>query len=349
MALKLLPRTRTGWLRLVLVWGFVMVAAFIWLRRFVEMPGESYRGPLPELAGEVAEEHTEVRRVLEEHVRALANRIGERHTGRPEALEAAADYVEAHLRDCGYVVTVQPYAAAGRTVRNVEASVVGATVPDEIVVIGAHYDTHPGTPGADDNASGVAGLLELARLLKDRRFDRTVRLVAFANEEHPHFRTDSMGSRVYARRCREHGDRIVGAVVLESIGCYSDQPGSQSYPLPLGLLYPDAGDFIGFVGNTRSREFVRRCIASFRRRARFPSEGIAAPVFVPRVGSSDHWSFWQEGYPALMVTDTAPYRYAHYHEPTDTPDRLDYDRMARVVLGVGWVAADLAGMILDDQ
>jgi hypothetical protein len=346
MKLKLTPGTRKGWLRFILVWGFVMFAGLILLRRIVEMPGRSYRGPLPELTQEQAETSVGIER----HVRALAGQIGERNVEHADQLAAAATYITERFRESGYEPGDQQYTVndlSGQSVgvRNIEVEVRGVGRPEEIVIVGAHYDSALGAPGANDNASGVAALLELAHLFEGRKFQRTLRLVAFTNEELPFFWTDEMGSRVYARRCAERGENVVGALVLETIGCYSDEPGSQRYPLLLGFFYPDRGDFIAFVGNTKSRNLVHRCIRAFRAAARFPSEGIAAPAFVPYAASSDHSSFAEQGYQALMLTDTAPYRYTHYHEPTDTPDKVDFERAARVTVGVGWVIADLAGMV----
>ncbi len=167
--------------------------------------------------------------------------------------------------------------------------------------------------------------------------------MAFANEEPPYFQTPAMGSVVYARRCRERGEQVVAMLSLETIGFYSDQPGSQHYPVPFGLLYPSTGDFVGFVGNTASRALVREAIGVFRASARFPSEGVAAPGALPGVGWSDHWAFWQEGYPAVMITDTAPFRNPDYHTRRDTPERLSYAPMARVVAGLERVVEALAG------
>jgi Zn-dependent M28 family amino/carboxypeptidase len=244
----------------------------------------------------------------------------------------------------GYEVQRQEFTVTGGTVRNLEAGLVGTSLPDEIVVVGAHYDSVIGSPGANDNASGVAGLLEMARLLAGRPLSRTVRFVAFVNEEPPFFQTDQMGSRVYASRSRHRGERIVAMLAIETIGYYSEERGSQRYPFPFGLLYPDTANFIGFVGNIASRDLLYRAIASFRERANFPSEGIAAPSWITGVGWSDHWSFWEEGYPALMITDTALFRYRYYHTPYDTPDKIDYARMARVVTGISDIVADLAGL-----
>ncbi|MCI0362486.1 MAG: M28 family peptidase, partial [Phycisphaerales bacterium] len=198
---------------------------------------------------------------------------------------------------------------------------------------------------ANDNGSGVAATLALARAFAESKPDRTLRFVLFANEEPPYFQTENMGSLVYAKRCRERGENTVAMLSLETIGYYSDAPGSQTYPIkPIGWVYPTTGNFIGFVGNYNSRKLVRQAIKSFRAHAQFPSEGGALPGWIPGVGWSDHWAFWQAGYPAIMLTDTAPFRYPHYHSIHDTPDKLDYDRMARVVDGLRPVVADLAGI-----
>ena len=303
----------------------------------LRMPGRSHAGALPPLTRSEAQ----LRDRLERHVRVLADEIGERHLGRRPALEQAARYIETCLRDLGYEVTRQDYDAGGQTARNLEAELRGRARPSEIIIAGAHYDSVPGCPAANDNGSAVAALIELARSFAGRSQARTLRFVAFANEEPPYFQTELMGSRVYARRCRARAEDVRGMISLETIGCYSDEPGSQHYPFPLGLLYPDRGNFIAFVGNCASRGLVRRAIGSFRRHTPFPSEGIAAPAILPGIGWSDHWSFWREGYRALMVTDTAPFRYAHYHTPQDTPEKLDYDRTARVVAGMARVFEDL--------
>lgn len=225
--------------------------------------------------------------------------------------------------------------------KNIEAEMTGSKKPEEIIIVGAHYDSVSGSPGANDNASGVAALLELARNFKEQSPERTLRFVAFVNEEPPYFQTEEMGSRVYARRSRERGENIVAMISLETIGYYSDAENSQVYPFPFSLFYPSRGDFIGFVSNTSSRTLVRGAIRVFREDAAFPSQGVAAPGWLTGIGWSDQWSFWKEDYPAIMITDTAIFRYPHYHRRSDTPDKIDYDRMARVVEGVGRVVRDL--------
>jgi len=321
------------------------LAAGIWLQTMRDMPLESHSGPLPVLTAE----EEEIANRLREHVAVLAGEIGERHIWRYEALSAAAEHIRSSFQEQGFTVRPQTYEVDSMSVVNLEAEIRGESLPGEIVIVGAHYDTVPGCPGANDNASGVAALLELARLYAGRSTEKSLRFVAFVNEEPPFFQTGRMGSRVYARELKERGENVAAFISLETVGFYSDEPGSQHYPAPFGMLYPDRGNFIGFVGNTASRKLVRRCVKSFRSHTPFPSEGIAAPGTVPGVGWSDQWSFWQEGFPGIMVTDTAPYRYPHYHEASDTPDRLDYESTARVTAGIGRVIADLAGPAGGDE
>ncbi len=276
---------------------------------------------------------------LERHVRALAGEIGERNVWRPKALDAARGYIREQWRDQGHAVETQGYAAYGVPCSNLWITLEGASRPDEIVLMGAHYDTVSGSPGADDNASGVAALLELGRRCMGARPQRTIRLAAFVNEEPPFFFVGKMGSAVYARAAKRRGDDIRAMFSLEMLGCYSDAPGSQAYPPFIGRGRPDRGDFIGFVANLRSRRLLARALAAFRASTDFPAEGVATFGWLPGIHWSDHLSFWRRGYRALMVTDTAFFRNPHYHSPRDTPEKLDYPRMAAVAEG-------LAGMLL---
>ena len=304
----------------------------------IRMPGKSYRGPLPDLTTE----QIRLRDALQGHVEHLAVEIGERNMIRSAELAATAKYIDLTLTAAGYDVEHHTYEVAKTAVDNLIAQIEGSERPGEIVIVGGHYDSVSGSPGANDNATAVAAVLELARAFVGRPQPRTLRFVAFVNEEPPYFQTEQMGSLVYARRCRALDDNIVAMIAFDGIGCYSDVKGSQQYPLPIGWFYPSQGNFIGFIGNTGSRGLVRKTIRSFRQHARFPSEGAALPGALPGVGWSDHWAFWQVRYPAVMVTDTLPFRYEHYHRSTDTADRIDYDRMARVVDGMQQVVADLA-------
>lgn len=258
------------------------------------------------------------------------------------ALDSAARFIEAELAAAGVAVERQTFTTDGVLTSNLVATVPGGAAPREVVVVGAHYDTARLTPGADDNASGVAVTLELARAAARTRPARTLRFAFFTNEEPPYFRTEAMGSLVYARACRARGDAITAMLSIESVGVYSDEAGSQHYPWPFSWVYPSAGNFLGFIGDPASRGLTRRAAAAFRRRATLGSEGAVLPDRIDGVGWSDHWAFWQVGYPAVMVTDTAPFRNVHYHEPTDTAEKLDYERLARAVRGLEDVVADLA-------
>lgn len=299
------------------------------------------RQPLGDAPASLAAGLLEAR--LQRDVEALAGGIGERHDARPKALEEAASWVERRLAETSSrAVARLPFQAQDQTFYNLEVSFPGRSKTDELLVVGAHYDSARNSPAADDNASGVAGLLALAAALSERPPERTVRLVAFANEEPPHFKKDSMGSLAYARAAEARGDRIAAMLSLETIGYFRDEPGTQKYPPPLSLFYPNRGDFIALVGNLGSRALVQRTVASFRASSGLPAEGAALPGGMPGVSWSDHWSFWQSGYPAVMVTDTAPFRNPNYHTPKDTPDTLDYPRMAEVIRGVYWVLVELA-------
>jgi Zn-dependent M28 family amino/carboxypeptidase len=312
---------------LLCIVGGVIIAVGFWM---IGMPGRSYRGPLPPLT----EAQKALRDALRRDVTRLAGEIGDRNVWKHDRLDQAAEFIESSLSAAGYRVKRQTFEADRKSFHNIEAEIRGSTRPEEIVIIGAHYDTSPGTPGANDNGSGVAALLALARSSTGSHPARTLRFVAFANEEPPYFQTPRMGSYVYAKRCRERDERIVGMISLETIGYYRDDPGSQRYPSPFDLLYPSTGNFIAFVGNLSSRSLVRRSIGAFRHSVQFPSEGGALPEAIPAVDLSDQWAFHQFGYPAFMLTDTAFFRYPWYHLPEDTPEKLDYDRMTRVVEGM---------------
>ena len=329
----------------------VLLGACLWAV-IIRMPGQSYQGRLPALT----EREIRLRDELRRHVEKLAGEIGERNLFRYDALTAAVEYLEDELTAAGYEVRRQPFevipavgglaaeAAAGqtRTVHNLEVEIRGGQAPREIIVIGAHYDSAPGTPGANDNGTGSAAVLALARVFAGRTVGRTLRFVLFVNEEPPYFQTPAMGSLVYAKRCRERGEQVAAMLSLETMGYFSDDAGSQKYPFPIGLFYPTTGDFLGFVGDLSSRSLVHRVIGSFRAAAEFPSQGACPPRFITGVDWSDHWSFWQAGYLGIMVTDTALFRYEHYHTADDTPDKIDYDRLARVVAGLEAVVEDLA-------
>jgi hypothetical protein len=302
---------------LALLWWFGM-----------RMPGKniSQLGPL-------SPDEVTLREELRADVQKLAGDIGERNMSHYPQLNAAADFIEDSFVRAGFPPRRDSYDLRGQACHNIEAEIPGAD--RSILLIGAHYDSVFGSPGANDNGSGVAALLALARRFAGKNMKHTIRFVAFVNEEPPYFLTGEMGSSIYAGRCKARGDKISGMISLETIGYFSDAPNSQTYPSPgLGIFYPKVGNFIGFVSNVQSRALLRRVIGLFRKHAKIPSEGAALPAFIPGVSWSDQRSFWPHGYPGIMVTDTAPFRYPHYHSSTDTPDKLDYDRFTLVVSGM---------------
>ncbi len=275
---------------------------------------------------------------LRGHVRRLSVEIGERNFRHSSALAAAAEYIAGELTRAGYKPSREEYLIGEERFANILAEKPGRSRPREIFVIGAHYDSAEGSPGADDNASGVAVLLELAREFAAFENERTLRLAAFVNEEPPFFRTGLMGSRVHAHGCKKRKEDIVAALSLEMLGYFTDEPASQSYPPFLSFFYPDKGNFIAIVGNLKSRRLVRELEGRFSASSSLPVESIATVSLVPGVDFSDHGSFWKYGYPAAMVTDTAFYRYAFYHTPLDREEALDYGRMAQVAEGLsGWL------------
>jgi len=327
-------RTRLGILAAILLILVGLPAGFlIWA---TSVPGQSFAGPLPPVTPE--------RQVLANRLRADVVAIAsEPHNlNHMAALVRSEAYIVGQLRAASYEIQTQDVLLPAR---NLEVVVEPKVASAPTLVVGAHYDSIMGAPGANDNGSGSAALLELARRLKrhDGQLGRRVRIIFFVNEEPPYFKSNAMGSRVAALALGKSHEQVEGMISLETMGYFDDRPGTQHYPFPLGLRYPDTANFIAFVGDLDSRPFVRRSIAQFRRHAQIPSVGGTAPTFVQGIDWSDHWSFSQEGIPAFMVTDTAPFRYPHYHEATDTPDKVNYERLALVVEGLEGMILDLAG------
>jgi len=327
--------TRAAAKRLGVVAGMAAALCLWAWSCMIRMPGRSFTGPLPE--------PSEAQIALASELRRDVETLGVDRSFRAyAALERAIEHIEGRFKAAGYAtVARETYDIGGRAYSNLSVEVRGTS--SEIVLVGAHYDSVFGCPGANDNASGTAGLLALARAFAASTPHKTIRFVAFTNEEPPHFQTPDMGSVVCARNCAARGENIAAMLSLETIGYYSDVEGSQRYPSPLSLFYPSKGDFIAFVGNVGSGGLARRAIRTFREKASFPSEGAALPGFMPGVGWSDHWAFWESGYPAIQVSDTAPFRYPHYHTDEDTPDKIDFLRCARVVDGLRHVIAELSG------
>jgi len=303
------------------------------------MPGSSYRGALPAASAD----QLALAQQLRQHVAVIAAQ--EHNVFHPRALEAAATYLESELASYGYEVRRQEFDARGVKVRNLEVTVPSQRAPGQrVIVVGAHYDSAHETPGANDNATGSAAVLALAKSLRHlgATAQSDVMFVLYTNEEPPYFKTPLMGSHVHVKALKAQGVPVTAMLSLETMGYFSDVAGSQKYPWPLNQFYPTQGDFIAFVATPGDLGLVRNVVRSFRSHAAFPSEGIAAPRFIPGVDYSDHAAYIDEGYPALMVTDTAPYRYPHYHTRHDTPDKVDFDRLARVVQGLEGAIKDLA-------
>jgi len=325
----------SGYGRPVLIVAATLVA-LVWFAAWymTSTPGATHRGPLPPLDAEGRALAVN----LKAHVTGVASE--EHNVAHPEALERSALYIEKTLAGLGYAVSRDEFDTEGVKVRNLEVSRGSGK---RVVVVGAHYDSAQGAVGANDNGSGVAALIELARVLKtlDPAPGLELRLVFYVNEELPWFGTDKMGSYVHAKRLARDGKDVAAMLSLETIGWYSENFDSQRYPFPFSLFYPSKGNFVGFVANLGSRGLMHRAVGTFRRAVAFPSEGVAAPESIPGIGWSDQWAYWQFGWPALMVTDTAPFRYPHYHTLRDTPDKLSYERLARVVKGMESVVRDL--------
>jgi hypothetical protein len=268
---------------------------------------------------------------LRKHVEHLSVRIGERNLWKGDSLDKAADYIEATLKHYGYAVERQTYPCYGKTASNLVAEKEGT---GSRIVVGAHYDTVPGSPGADDNASAVAGLLELARLLKESPGRRHISFVAFANEEPPFYGSNNTGSMVYAASLKEKNQALDFMISLEMIGCFTREE-IQQYPLPgMSLFYPKTADFIGVAGNFRSWGRVSSLKKGIRKHSRIDVQTMVGPESIGGINLSDNVSFWRHGYRAVMVTDSAFFRNRHYHQETDTVDTLNFDAMAEVVKGL---------------
>lgn len=273
------------------------------------------------------------------HVDRLAGLIGPRYLQKPKTITATIGYIEGQWANMGYKSTRECFDALGDQATNLIVEVAGSKRADEIVVLGAHYDTVFSTPGADDNASAVAVLLEVGRLLSGVTLNRTIRFVAFACEEPPYFNVDAMGSQHHARQSRLRGDKILGMLCLEMVGYYSTADNSQNVPplIPKWLhrFFPSRGDFLAAIGNLPSWKLCWRFRRGFKRGARsMPLFSICLPEKINEIRLSDNSSFWDQGYPALMLTDTSFLRNPHYHRATDTPETLDYRRMSEVTQGV---------------
>lgn len=314
----------------------VMAGAAAWYS--LALPGRSHTGALAPVTGEEREIAVRLRR----HVVAIAS--VPHNVAHYAALEQSSRYIEQTMEGLGYEIDRHVFSTEGQPVRNIEVMRKSGSAGAPSLVIGAHYDSFRDSPGANDNGTGVAAVLELARLLKEwQPHGLDVRLVLFVNEEPPYYRTGDMGSWRYAKRLSEQGVPIYGMISLETLGAFYDQADTQHYPPPFGLVFPTTANFIAMVGMPGSRTFLHKVVGSFRSHTAFPTiGGVASDALVPGIGWSDHWSFAEFNSPAIMITDTALFRYRHYHRPSDTPDKVDYDKLARITKGIERVVRSLA-------
>jgi len=274
---------------------------------------------------------------LKRHVYILSSQIGDRNIFNYGNLEEAFYYISERFRNIGYKVNFQPYLCSGKEVKNIIAVQEGSS--QEVIIIGAHYDSCF-NPGADDNASSVAVMIELAKRFYLKELKHKFKFIAFVNEEPPFFKTEDMGSRVYAKQAKKNKEKIEAVIILEMVGYYLDAPHSQSFPSFLGFSYPHQGNFICIVGNRHSRNLAKKIYHNFKKTS-FPTEMFIGHSIVIGVDFSDHWSFWREGFPAVMLTDTAFYRNPYYHTQEDTYEKLNYGKMAQFLLALEKVLVDL--------
>jgi Zn-dependent M28 family amino/carboxypeptidase len=282
---------------------------------------------------------------LKRHVYKLSHEIGKRDVANYWNLEKARIYICEQFESYGYKVRLENYVIGDREVSNVIALKEGKKCPSDIVVVGAHYDSYDG-PGADDNASGVAGLLEFARLLKDQATDRTIKFIAFDSEEKPHFGTESMGSRVYAKGAKSSNKNITAVIIFDSIGYYSETPRSQKYPFIFKYFYPRTANFIKIVSDFGSSPLARQVKKYFKKHSSFPIKSIMGFRFFYGINLSDHGSFWKEGYKAIHISDTSAFRNPTCHKISDTWDTLDYESMSQVVKGFYFVLMEITGGLI---
>ena len=285
---------------------------------------------------------TELEDSLKKQVKVLSKDIGERNFVKHASLQRSADYISKEFKRLGYTVKEQVYYINKLPFRNIIA-VKPAGQDSRVIIVGAHYDSVIGSPGADDNASGVAGLLLLAELLSVHNLSKTIKFVAFTNEEPPFFTTPDMGSYRYAQALKKKKEDVEVMLCLESIGYYKLEEGSQSYPFGLGSFYPSRGNYIAVASNLLSAKFLKQIVDTLRKNTKCPVEYLLAPVFLaPAIAFSDHWSFWKMGYKAVMITDTAFYRTPYYHTSSDTAEKINYEYMAQVIKGLYAVLLKMA-------
>ena len=278
---------------------------------------------------------------LKEHVEVLSSGIGSRSIQEPRSLARAQSYIHDRFSAYGMIVRVQDYEASGTPTANLIAFNPDTDLDSPLLLLGAHYDTVMGTPGADDNASAVAVMLEIARQLNAQKCGTpcNVLFVAFSTEEPPSFNTRYMGSRVFVNSLVKEKLVIQGALILEMVGYFSDKPDSQKIPLTVKWMgFPTTANFIAVVGNGRSRSLVKEVSAGIKgSNCGLPVENLTVPgsgYLLPETRLSDNASFWDVRIPAVMITDTSFMRNPYYHTHRDRPETLDYEKMSQLVVGL---------------
>jgi hypothetical protein len=259
-------------------------------------------------------------------------------------LRQCEEWIRQRWESQGYVVKKHTFSIREKEYSNLEIEIKGRTLPSEIIIISAQYDTLPDSPGANNNGSGIAILFQLSQLLRKRTPDRTLRLLNFVNEEDPFFGTEMMGSFQYAKKCRRQGEDIRVMLSLDALGVYKNEPGSQRLPFPFSIFYPDRGNFLAFIGNLQSRKYVKEVTKGFKKGSSFQIQAGVAPEWAKGGSWSDHSSFWKFGYPGIMVTDTGGFRSAHHTTKEDTIEKLDFEAMSRIVIGMYACAVHLTSL-----
>lgn len=318
----------------------VTMAAFYWRATWHLMPGQSFKGPLPGLSPE----ESATRDFLSGHLEVLAKQIGERNSKKYSELQKSVDYITQQFKNIGYVPRFQEFDVDGKNYKNIEVELPGSDPDLAKVIVGAHYDSAVDSPGANDNASGVACILELARLLHGRQNVRTVKIVAFANGEAPFQATQNSGSYQYAQLAKSANAKIKGMLSLDEIGYYTDAPNSEKLPVNIFSYYPPEGNFVMAVADSQSANLCRTTVGEFRAYTKFPIEGIICQSSTNPQGmiGADHCQFWNAGYPAVMLTDTGSDRYPNVHSQLDNLSQVDADKLSRVVSGLLSVVSNLA-------
>ena len=330
-----------SWTNAFIALALVVVSLFLFCYWYMVKCGENADGE--PLESRRSAERVELKKELEADVAYLQS-LGPRNSVNRETyarLLECEGWIRQRWQSQGYSVKHQTFRFEGRDYSNLEIELPGRVSPSEIIIVSAQYDTLPDSPGANNNGSGVAILLSLSNLLRNDTPDRTLRLVNFVNEEDPFFDTERMGSYIYAKTCRDNHEDIRVMLSLDALGIYSDEPGSQTLPFPFSFIYPNRGNFLAFIGDLRSRKHMRHVTRGFRKGTSLPIEAGVVPTWVKGATWSDHSSFWKFGYPGIMVTDTGAFRSPSHHTKDDTLEKMNFEAMARIVLGMVGVIAEL--------